>query len=81
MQMHIYGAAERKCATAPEHHDAAMIYLGVVGHLKIVPGLFSHMDLKFIQCFIDLISLEPKPLNGVRMSILRNSEILDVNAS
>jgi hypothetical protein len=42
-----------------------MTYLGVAGHLKIVPDLFSHMDLNFISWFIDLISLEPKPLSGV----------------
>jgi hypothetical protein len=66
MQMHIYGAAARIWATAclpvhPEHHDTVMTYLGVAGHLKIVPGLISHMDLKFIRWFVDLISLEPKP--------------------
>jgi hypothetical protein len=44
MQKHIYGA--RICAIAclpvhPEHHDAAMTYLGVAGHPKIVPAYLA----------------------------------------
>jgi hypothetical protein len=36
-QLHVYICAISCLPVHPEHHDAAMTYLGVAGHPKIVP--------------------------------------------